>query len=205
MNRGPAMVIPGSILGSTFLVLFLLFVTSGASSPVISASNDTFSNRSQNILESENITEQSNFNNSNLGCSINPAFPPQIFQWCSLITHYANKNGLDPNLVAALIWQESNGNPAAYSKSGAVGLMQIMPNDGLAASFICVNGPCFANRPSTKKLKDPEFNISYGTRMLARLLKKNGNIRDALKAYGPMNVGYYYADKVLGIRKNYQD
>jgi hypothetical protein len=35
--------------------------------------------------------------------------------------------------------------------------------------------------------------------MLAGLLQKYGNTREALKYYGPMNVGYYYADKVLGI------
>jgi hypothetical protein len=35
--------------------------------------------------------------------------------------------------------------------------------------------------------------------MLAGLLHKYGDMREALKFYGPMNVGYYYADKVLGI------
>jgi len=41
--------------------------------------------------------------------------------------------------------------------------------------------------------------------MLAGLVGKTGNLRDALKSYGPMNVGYYYADKVLGIYQNYGD
>jgi soluble lytic murein transglycosylase-like protein len=81
--------------------------------------------------------------------------------------------------------------------------MQVMPHDGLAASFNCVNGPCFKDRPSTTELKDPEFNVSYGTKMLAGLVNKRGNLREALKSYGPMNVGYYYADKVLGIYQRY--
>jgi len=133
------------------------------------------------------------------GCSISDAFPQSVLQWCDLIERYSSEAGLDPELVAALIVQESGGNPDAYSHSGAVGLMQVMPNDGIAASFMCVNGPCFASRPSSAELYDPEFNIRFGTRMLAGLVSKRGSVRDALLAYGPANVGYYYADKVLAI------
>ena len=139
----------------------------------------------------------------NSNCSVSQRFPDSIRRWCGLITQYASKHGLPPNLVAALIWQESGGNPVAYSRSGAVGLMQVMPSDGLAASFQCLSGPCFSTRPSTDELKDPEFNVSYGTRMLAGLVGKTGNLREALKSYGPANVGYYYADKVLGIYQTY--
>ena len=81
--------------------------------------------------------------------------------------------------------------------------MQVMPRDGLAASFMCVNGPCFANRPTTEQLQDPEFNISYGTKMLAELVSKYGNMRDALRYYGPKDVGYYYADIVLSLYNQY--
>jgi soluble lytic murein transglycosylase-like protein len=136
-------------------------------------------------------------------CSVSARFPKSVLQWCELITRYAEKHGLPPDLVAALIWQESGGNPTAYSRSGAMGLMQIMPSDGLAAAFRCQNGPCFQNRPKMDELKDPEFNIKYGTRMLAGLLQRNGSLREALKSYGPMNVGYYYADKVLGLFQKY--
>lgn len=139
----------------------------------------------------------------NQECAVSGRFPQAILQWCGLITHYAQKRGLHPDLVAALIWQESGGKPQAYSKSGAVGLMQVMPRDGLAAAFRCANGPCFADRPSTHELQDPEFNINYGTRMLASLVRRHGNLRDGLKSYGPMDVGYYYADKVLGLFKQY--
>jgi soluble lytic murein transglycosylase-like protein len=136
-------------------------------------------------------------------CNISDRFPQTVMQWCSLITHYANKRGLHPDLVASLILQESGGNAQAYSKSGAVGLMQVMPNDGLSSSFMCQAGPCFSNRPSTAELQDPEFNIAYGTKLLADLQARYGDIREALKSYGPMNVGYYYADIVLGILQNY--
>jgi soluble lytic murein transglycosylase-like protein len=85
-----------------------------------------------------------------------------------------------------------------------VGLMQVMPRDGLAAGFMCGGRPCFSSRPSMSDLYDPEFNISYGTRMLSNLNNKYGNMRDALMAYGPANVGYYYADIVLGLYERYK-
>jgi soluble lytic murein transglycosylase-like protein len=133
------------------------------------------------------------------GCTISSAYPDAVLQWCSLIEQYASENGLDPNLVSAVMLQESAGQPDAYSKSGAVGLMQVMPRDGKASSFVCKNGPCFATRPSMQELFDPDFNVSYGSRMLADLIQHYGSQREALKAYGPKDVGYYYADLVIGI------
>ncbi len=138
-------------------------------------------------------------------CPIGAAYPASIQQWCSLITRYANENGLEPDLVAAVMLQESGGDPDAYSSSGAVGLMQVMPRDGIAASFQCNGRPCFSNRPSMEELFDPEFNIEYGTRMLAGLISRRGSVREALFAYGPMDVGYSYADLVLKIQANYGD
>lgn len=137
------------------------------------------------------------------GCSISPKFPDEVLNWCNLITKYAGKHNLPPDLVAAVILQESGGNPKAISKSGAVGLMQVMPSDGIAATFLCVNGPCFANRPTTQELLDPEFNIKYGTRMFSRLVRKHGNFRLALMEYGPMDQKGYYSDRVLKIFKIY--
>jgi len=142
---------------------------------------------------------------TNEDCQVGSDFPDKILAWCELITQYANQNGLDPSLIAAVILQESGGQQLAYSHSGAVGLMQVMPRDGIAEKFMCKNGPCFSSRPTINELEDPEFNIAYGTRMLAGLEKRFGNIRDALKSYGPMDVGYSYADKVLAILDRYGD
>jgi len=138
------------------------------------------------------------------GCTLSSIYPDTIQQWCSLMTQAASEHGLDINLIAAVMLQESGGNPQAYSKSGAVGLLQVMPKDGIAASFMCINGPCFTNRPTMDELFDPAFNIQFGVRMLAGLLARHGNLRDALKAYGPMDMGYHYSDKVLAIYNNYQ-
>jgi soluble lytic murein transglycosylase-like protein len=95
--------------------------------------------------------------------------------------------------------QESRGESQAVSRSGAIGLMQVMPRDGKAATFMCINGPCFADRPSMQELFDPQFNVSYGTQLLAGLIQRNGSVRDGLRAYGPRDSGYSYADIVLQI------
>jgi soluble lytic murein transglycosylase-like protein len=136
-------------------------------------------------------------------CSLSEQVPNSVRQWCDLIDRYSYETGLPPKLIAALITQESAGNPDAYSHSGAVGLMQVMPRDGIATKFMCKNGPCFHDRPSMAELYDPEFNIRWGTQFLASLLARHGNMRDALKAYGPMDRGYQYADIVLSISNRY--
>lgn len=134
-------------------------------------------------------------------CSLSGRVIEGVRQWCVQIEQISTKYGLDPSLVAAVMSQESGGQAEIISASGAVGLMQVMPSDGIAAGFNCVNGPCFAKRPTTADLLDPVFNLDYGVRMLAGLLEKYGNLRDALMAYGPYNIGYAYADKVLAIKE----
>lgn len=130
-------------------------------------------------------------------CSYAERYPSGILQWCRIIEENAEEFGLDPLLIAAVMKVESGGQPQVISHSGAVGLMQVMPRDGIAAGFQCINGPCFASRPMTDELLDPGFNVAFGTRMLSGLIEKQGNLRDALKSYGPYDVGYWYADLVL--------
>lgn len=210
MNLGPRLVIPGTLICSTLLAILLLIVSAGTSYPppiqAMAAEASTSTPQPSGPSEgngSAPAQASSGSDNQGEACLVSDRFPGSILQWCNLITTYATKNGLDPDLVAALIWQESGGNPQAISRSGAVGLMQVMPRDGQAASFMCANGPCFSSRPKTSQLLDAEFNISYGTRMLAQLIQKRGNLREALRAYGPMNSGYSYADKVMNLYRQY--
>jgi len=137
-------------------------------------------------------------------CSLPTSYPEPVRQWCQMIESASIETGIPSNLIAAVILQESGGDPLSYSSSGAVGLMQIMPRDGLAEAFMCVNGPCFSSRPTIKELHEPAFNVSYGALMLAGLYAKHGSYREALFRYGPMDVGYHYADLVLKIWENYQ-
>lgn len=140
----------------------------------------------------------------NLPCSLSHRFPNEIQQWCPLIERAARDTGLPASLIASVILQESGGDPSVISNSGAVGLMQVMPGDGVASEFMCVNGPCFASRPNILELQDPEFNIAYGSQMLAGLTAKHRSYREALYKYGPMDMGYRYADIVLNIWNAHQ-
>ena len=138
------------------------------------------------------------------GCRVSGDFPPQVLRWCDSITRYAEQNGFSPDLIAALIWHESGGNPKAYSVDGAVGLMQVMPRDGKAANFQCKKGACFQDRPTIAELQEPDFNIQYGTQLLRQYQQKfSGDLREALKAYGPLKSGYSYADTILAIYQQY--
>jgi len=202
---GQRLVIQGAILGCILVSLLGYFITAGAAlavdEPVTFAEQQEEQTLATHQPDEAKPPEKISADQE---CKISARYPAKIQKWCQTITAYAEKHQLPPDLVAAVIWQESGGNPEAYSRSGAVGLMQVMPRDGLAASFQCVNGPCFANRPSIEQLKNPDFNVKYGTRMLASLVKRNGNYRDALKAYGPMDRGYSYADIVLKIYKQHK-
>jgi len=103
-----------------------------------------------------------------------------INSYDSIIESAALENNIDPNLVKAVIMQESGGNPEAVSPKGAKGLMQLM--DG-TAQMLGVTDPF-----------DIAQNIYGGTKYLAKLITKfNGDIQKALAAYnaGPGNVEKY--------------
>jgi len=98
-----------------------------------------------------------------------------------------------------VIFVESGGNEKTDpSTSGAIGLMQVMPRDGIAANFQCPNGPCFSDRPSIRELEDPQYNVQFGSDLLLKNIRTYG-IRDGILHYGPMDLGYEYADTVLSI------
>jgi Transglycosylase SLT domain len=189
------------VVGGMILGLFLLFCIAKLFTKPASAAESPTESTALSIIEtaepatSENAVQQA-------PCHVSPNYPEGIMQWCTLITGAAHKNDIPSDLIAAVILQESGGQADIISDSGAVGLMQVMPRDGNAASFQCINGPCFASRPTAQELLDPEYNINYGAKMLAGLIGKLRSTREALKAYGPMDMDYAYADKVLSIMDN---
>ncbi|ADL11894.1 lytic transglycosylase domain-containing protein [Acetohalobium arabaticum] len=96
-----------------------------------------------------------------------------------LIFKYAEKNNLDPYLVAAVIRVESKFNSEATSRQGARGLMQIMPETGeWIADQLKIDDF------DTDDLYDPEVNISFGSWYLAHLKRFfDGNLTVVIAAY----------------------
>jgi len=97
--------------------------------------------------------------------------------WIDL-KRFASGNGLDPYLVAALIRQESEFNPAAVSHANAVGLMQLLPKVGKS-----VAKQQKLKRFSTSQLFVPATNLQLGTRYFRSMVDKFGAFEYALAAY----------------------
>lgn len=94
------------------------------------------------------------------------------------LTGEAERNGVDPTLVAALIRQESLYNPAATSSAGARGLMQVMPDLGRrVARGLGYDGwdPVL--------LWEGDANLEIGTTHLKELVDAQGNVVEVLAAY----------------------
>jgi len=200
MRNGSSLVIQGTFIGSVIVALLGWFLAGHIkilpSAEVAYAASPALPNEQIAVSIQQTALAEP--------CRVSLSYPDGILQWCEIITKFATQAELPPDLIAAVMLQESGGDATAYSASGAVGLMQVMPRDGIAATFECINGPCFASRPTIEELQDPSFNIEYGTHMLAGLFAKLGDLREALKSYGPMDVRYSYADKVLAIYENYR-
>ena len=109
-----------------------------------------------------------------------------------LVKKYSGDNGLDPDLVKAIIKQESAFDPKATSKCGAMGLMQLMPETAKGLGVM--------------DAYDPEQNIKGGTKYLSNMLNRfNNDTTKALAAYnaGPGAVERYGAIPPYPETENY--
>jgi soluble lytic murein transglycosylase len=109
-----------------------------------------------------------------------------------IVTGHARNYDLDPALLAAVIYRESKFDPDAVSASGAIGLMQLLPDTAQGIAQL-TGGTGFR----LKDLYDPEINVRYGSFYLRRLLQKyDGDTELALAAYhaGQGNVDEWLAD-----------
>jgi peptidoglycan lytic transglycosylase len=102
-----------------------------------------------------------------------------------IVAGHAKNYELDPALLAAVIYRESKFDARAKSSSGAIGLMQLLPETAKGIA-LHTGGTQFR----VDDLWDPEINVRYGSFYLRRLLNKYGDIRLALAAYnaGQANV-----------------
>lgn len=86
----------------------------------------------------------------------------------ALLTDAAQLHGLDPALLKAVAWRESNGRMAAVSNRGALGVMQLMP---ATAAELGVNPNDLAD------------NIRGGALYLRQQIERFGSVPLALAAY----------------------
>jgi soluble lytic murein transglycosylase len=133
-----------------------------------------------------------------------------------IVRGHAQNYNLDPALLAAVIYQESKFKADARSKSGAVGLMQLLPD---TAKGIALHTG--GSRFRVEDLYDPEINVRYGAWYLRHLIEKYANEETALAAYnaGQDNVDRWrragsgikfaetraYVDRVENLKKIYRE
>jgi soluble lytic murein transglycosylase-like protein len=101
----------------------------------------------------------------------------------ALIESSAREHAVDPRLVKSVMLVESGFNPAAISRKGARGLMQLMP--------------ATAAEHGVTDIHDPKQNISGGTRYLSRLLAYYGG--DLVKTLAAYNAGEGAVDRYGGV------
>jgi len=104
---------------------------------------------------------------------------PMLNAWDEEIVEAAITHGVPPELIKAVMLAESGMNPEARSRSGAMGLMQLIPS---TAKAMGVTDPW-----------DPAQNIQGGARYLRMMLDRFGDKERAIAAYnaGPGNVVKY--------------
>lgn len=109
---------------------------------------------------------------------------PRAYEW--LVVPAANRYGLDPNLLLAVMRVESAYQKHIVSYAGAVGLMQIMPRTGQLIAHALGRGDF-----TPADLLDPRLNLEFAAWYLTSLIRRfDGRLPLAIAAYngGPHNV-----------------
>lgn len=102
--------------------------------------------------------------------------------------------GVEPALLLALIWKESHFDSGAVSRSGAIGLTQLMPQTASLLARSLGDPP-----PTDSSLALPAVNLRYGARHLASLIDHfGGRLTLALAAY---NAGTRAAERWRGLSR----
>lgn len=151
MTALPTLAFRGALLMSFLMVLACLALSNSAT---LASTEPADLSHAPNVQAASSASNEISSLNT---CELNEQYPASILQWCDLITQHADENGLPPSLIAALIWQESGGNPLAYSASGAVGLMQVMPLMALLQAFCASMVPALPAAQPRQSLRIPNL------------------------------------------------
>jgi transglycosylase-like protein with SLT domain/uncharacterized protein DUF4124 len=144
---------------------------------------------------------------TDVGASMRVYMPSKedVEKYSAIVQTAARAYGVDASLVHAVISAESNYNPYAVSKRGAMGMMQLMPDT--------------ARRYGVQNMMDPVENIHGGVRYLRDLLAMfKGRLDLVVAAYNagenavirygltvpPYAETRHYVPKVLGFYHNFQ-
>jgi soluble lytic murein transglycosylase-like protein len=104
----------------------------------------------------------------------------RVEAFASEIEFAGEESGLDPCLIAAMVYSESSGRPGAISSANALGLMQLLP-DATKDSAARLGIP---TPTSEQLLSDPGLNLRLGASHFAWTLKHEGDDPErALVAY----------------------
>lgn len=104
--------------------------------------------------------------------------------YAKLVGAAAIDSGLPPRIVAAVVFVESSCNPTAVSTEGAIGLMQVSPK---------------LYKQNRNKLRDPEYNLRLGTKILAGYVHTYG-LQEGLHHYNGLGEGgEAYSPRVLAV------
>jgi soluble lytic murein transglycosylase len=92
-----------------------------------------------------------------------------------IIEQYSLQYNVDPLLVTSIMKVESNFNPNARSKKGAIGLMQLMPQTAKEVAIKYLN----LENYNEKELYNPDLNIALGVyyvKILSDMFNNNTNL-----------------------------
>jgi hypothetical protein len=105
--------------------------------------------------------------------------PTTAMRWAREFVYYAHQTRVSPRLLVAIAYAESEFNPRAYSRAGAVGLMQVMPSRTWWREYESRCGTI-----SERALHEPKTNICYGAHIYREFLTRHkGDTDRALAAY----------------------
>lgn len=197
---------PMRIISILLTIGSLVAIESFLSAPLFAATKDDVYRRvdKNGVMSFTNVPTNETFTKVDLGSlRLRAQLPMRDLE--GTIARHSRQQQLDPALISAIIKAESDFDPDAVSRAGAIGLMQLMPQTAL--------------RLDVRDPFNPEENIAGGVRYLRYLLDRfHGNLPLALAAYNagatrveryktlpPIHETRRYVKKVLRFYRQYDE